>query len=572
MSLLLMFIIGYSLRLNSEYSRVLINFTNYNAVYDILNVQTKELFFNISEQKPYDKTKHYKFIEKINKSVDAINYDKNNLEISSKIEIIRRTTKSIKIYVDVLDTLIQSGASFDKRKTKLDELIKITTLIKDDLQELMALDLNYSQNYIESIQNGFRNTLIIIISAFIITIIACIVFLLRFTKKIVSKIIKIADNANKLASGELNLDEIIFNTNDEFKILATSFNTMKNNVKNYIYQISYNEKRISSILDGMYDCVVIVDMQGIIESCNYATKTLFNYLPDELIGQSIVKLLPELDINKEYDDSQVIDGKLQLTGMKKNGKIFPVEVGFSEIKLEDKEICTLVIHDITEHKEVEKIKDEFISVVSHELRTPLTSIKGGLEFTLSGALGALPEKVVNLLTISHNNAIRLGSLINDILDISKISQGKVEFRFEKLSLAEVIEETINQSAAYAKNLNVTLKIKNPINKDIFINSDKNRLIQVLTNLISNAAKFSYENGDVDVYVEEKEDFAIVNVQDYGVGIPEDCKEKIFQKFFQVDSSATRAQGGTGLGLNITQMLVERMNGKISFISEKGKGS
>jgi len=224
------------------------------------------------------------------------------------------------------------------------------------------------------------------------------------------------------------------------------------------------------------------------------------------------------------------------------------------------------------NKEVEKLKDEFVSIVSHELRTPLTSIKGALEFSLSGVLGAIPEKINELLNIALNNSNRLNNLINDILDINKISQGKIDFTMENLCLLPIIEETINNNISYAKQYDVSICIKNDINNNIYIKTDKNRFIQVLTNLISNAIKFSHKKGQVDIYVEENEKSVLINVQDYGIGIAKKNQEKLFKKFVQVDSSSTRAKGGTGLGLNISKMLIEKMNGKINFVSEENIGT
>jgi signal transduction histidine kinase len=262
----------------------------------------------------------------------------------------------------------------------------------------------------------------------------------------------------------------------------------------------------------------------------------------------------------------------ELFGIKNDKTEVPIEFNLGTIDMNNENIYILVIRDFTERYEVDRVKNEFVSIVSHELRTPLTSIKASLELALTGVLGTVPDKMHEVLDIAHSNSKRLNFLINDILDINKISQGKIDFDFKNLPLLPIIEETIEQNLDYAKQYNVGIEIKDGISDDIIVTADKNRLIQILVNLISNAIKFSHNGGNVHIYVEEKERSVIINVQDYGIGIPEHAQNKIFKKFSQVDSSSTRAKGGTGLGLYINKMLVERMNGKISFVSEENKGS
>ncbi|MDP4268276.1 MAG: hypothetical protein Q8880_12690, partial [Bacteroidota bacterium] len=281
MSLFFLFIIVYSFYLNSQYNQVITNFTYYNSIHVPLNKLNKEIYLDISEQKKFNKESLEDEISQINANINAIKYDTNNLEISSEIEILKRTVKSLNNYINDIDVLVSNDTDFKVRQAKQEDITETTTLIKDNIQQLMSFDLNYSQKLIRDIRNGFHIMLIVISISFVLTIIASIIFLLAFTSAIADKIIKISDNANKLAATDLNVEEINFNTNDEFKILAYSFNKMKNNIKEYINQISYNEKRISSILNGMSDCVITTDITGSIMTCNNSTKNVFNYFPSE---------------------------------------------------------------------------------------------------------------------------------------------------------------------------------------------------------------------------------------------------------------------------------------------------
>lgn len=225
--------------------------------------------------------------------------------------------------------------------------------------------------------------------------------------------------------------------------------------------------------------------------------------------------------------------------------------------------------DITDRKEVEKIKNEFVSTVSHELRTPLTSLSGAIELILSGKMGEFSDKIKSLLNMAHNNSVRLTNLINDILDIEKIEAGKMDFEIKPFELMPLINQAIQLNLQFAQKFNVEIKLMEALS-NVFVQVDSNRLIQVLTNLLSNAIKFSEPNAFVELAVFRINDNVRISVTNYGAEIPQSFKNKIFQKFAQADSSDSRQKGGTGLGLNISKLIVEKMNGQINFVSENNK--
>ena len=213
-------------------------------------------------------------------------------------------------------------------------------------------------------------------------------------------------------------------------------------------------------------------------------------------------------------------------------------------------------------------KSDFLSNMSHELRTPLTVIHGSVKLLLNKSVDD-PVKADNLLKIADNNCQKLIALVNDVLDLTKIEQGKLDFIIAPVELVSVLEESVDINLAYAKQLNVKLDLKYyDFDKTIRVNVDKNRLIQVLRNLISNAVKFSPANDEVVISVEKINDRARVNIIDNGPGIPQELQKNIFQRFYQVDSSITRKTGGTGLGLNISKSIIEQLDGSIGFEIEK----
>jgi PAS domain S-box-containing protein len=228
-----------------------------------------------------------------------------------------------------------------------------------------------------------------------------------------------------------------------------------------------------------------------------------------------------------------------------------------------------------ERSKLDRLKNDFVSTVSHELRTPLTSIRGSLGLILGGVAGPQAPQAEKLLRIAHQNSERLVRLINDLLDIDKIVSGKMEFEWQWLDLAGVVEQAIESNQAYANQIGaqiVYLGAEDGPPVQALVKIDINRLLQVLANLLSNAAKFSPKGGNVEVKMEKSVQSVRVSVRDHGNGISPEFRSKIFEKFSQADSSDTRAKGGTGLGLAISKVLIEQMGGQIGFYSEIGKGA
>lgn len=228
-------------------------------------------------------------------------------------------------------------------------------------------------------------------------------------------------------------------------------------------------------------------------------------------------------------------------------------------------------NDVTELKRVDRMKSEFVSTVSHELRTPLTSIRGSLGLVWGGVTGELPEKAKALVGIAKNNCERLIRLINDILDSEKIESGKMRFEMQPVELAPLMEQVLAANEGFAAQHQVKLVLRagrHPVS----VYADSDRLIQVVTNLLSNAIKFSPAEGTVQILLRCEAERVRVEIRDKGPGIPEEFRKHIFQKFSQADASDTRQRGGTGLGLNISKAIVERMEGSIGFTTEQNVGT
>ncbi len=239
-----------------------------------------------------------------------------------------------------------------------------------------------------------------------------------------------------------------------------------------------------------------------------------------------------------------------------------------------------IVRNMTERKKIERMKSEFVSIVSHELRTPLTSVRGSLGLIIGGVVGEIPPQAKSLLDIAYKNSERLVLIINDILDIEKIESGKMDFHLQPQKLMPLVEQAIDAMRSYGDQFGIQVALQQDI-PNLCVSVDGTRLIQVLTNLLSNAVKFSPPTGTVTVTVsrilaEEVASCTLpwvrVSVSDRGPGISPDFQSRIFQKFAQADSSSTRQKGGTGLGLNISQAIIERLNGTIGFTTAPAEGT
>lgn len=229
------------------------------------------------------------------------------------------------------------------------------------------------------------------------------------------------------------------------------------------------------------------------------------------------------------------------------------------------------IQDISEQREMERVKGEFVSVVSHELRTPLTSIRGSLGLVLGTMSNEMPRNATRLLEIAHTNCERLIVLINDILDIDKIASGNMRFDLQRRSLPAMMRKSVQMTESYAHRFEARLEVRGA-QEEAWVVVDEDRFAQVLLNLLSNASKFSPPHGVVTIEMRVAQGRARVSVTDQGPGIPHDFRARIFERFSQADSSINRRTGGTGLGLHISRQIVERMDGAIGFDTEMGSGS
>lgn len=343
-------------------------------------------------------------------------------------------------------------------------------------------------------------------------------------------------------------------------------------------QLKIADNRIRTVIEHAPSAIVIKDLQGRFQFVNPIFCSWYATSQADLIGRATADFLapPQSDRVAAHErhvlqSNQIVEEERQM--VYPDGKTRDILVQKFPIPGPDNIPTSLgtIVTEISESKKLERLKSEFISTVSHELRTPLTAIKGSLGLIEAGTFGPIPDPVAELVALANNNSTRLIHLVNDILDTEKLDSGGMVFDFGSLDLAQLAAHVVADCQGLESQYRVTFNLLRP-DTEVMVKGDANRLTQVIANLISNAAKFSSPEAKIEICVVAHGDKARVTVQDWGMGISDDFKDQVFERFTQANATDNRQSNGTGLGLSISKTIIERHNGQMSFTSALGKGS
>lgn len=410
-------------------------------------------------------------------------------------------------------------------------------------------------------------------------------------KNLTSPLKALADGVEKIEMGDLS-QRLRVPAADEFGLLADSFNRMaaalaerdgtirrktealqelnellENRVAERTIELRMEMGRLEAILTNMAEGIVVTDSENRVILFNPAAQKILDIVPHRVLHQPIEQVCEA----GSFCALATYIGEQRSDSLRSSGGEEEVEVKGKKLKVHLNSIydeaggfagVVMSLRDITMEEEVDRMKTEFISTVSHELKTPLTSMKGSLQFIMNKGKW-LTDTERELLTICLRNTDRLIRLINDILDISKIEAGRVEFTMKPQSIGELVIYSVEEIKSFAMSRNIS--IINCIGDDIpHIYGDHDRLVQVLTNLLSNSVKFSPAGQVVMVSAVKQGNYVAVSVADHGKVIVWSDREKLFKKFQQLETSSGGDRGGTGLGLAICKEIVERHHGKIYY--------
>ena len=422
------------------------------------------------------------------------------------------------------------------------------------------------------VRHYIREINLLILQSFLIVGFLSFLIAFVFTSRLTSPIHEMEQFTERLREGE-DPGSLMINSSDETGRLARNINYMVLELKEKIQSANEEKGKLESVLASMEDGILLLDTDDKIEAINDASKKIFTTRFHDIVGKTPLEAFRNIDMQKALD-------RFKETGTPVSREIILGEEDQTELDVtispvhglpEGKEKAMIVMHDVTRLKKLEKVRADFVANVTHEIKTPLTAILGFIE-TLEG--GAIDERntAKKFLHTIHDNAERLDRLVDDLRVISDAELGDMKFSFEGVSLNGVIENalTVIERKASEKRLVIEKEIPDDLPS---IWGDRDRLHQIMLNVLDNAVKFTPDEGKISIKaLDGKDGNVYIKTSDTGIGIPKGEISRLGERFYRVDKTRSRELGGTGLGLSIVKHLMTAHNGRIEIDSQLGRGT
>lgn len=492
--------------------------------------------------------------------------------------IIRATTdvndrssigkKSIDSYIDQF---------IDKSFIALDETsgnrVLINIRVLESVGDVVVGSL-YIRGDLEKQYQEISNIALIFVTATIIAIAIAIIVSMLVARSITQPIGEMREQALRIAKGDYS-HTIDIKAHDELGQLAETFNQLAERIEETQEAMEAERNRLDSVLTYMTDGVIATDRRGRVIMINEMALSLLNLKQEESIGESVLKLL---DIEESYTLRSLLENTEEML-LERSSDVshmnrLILRVDFSMIRRESGFISGLVavLHDVTEQEKTEQERRDFVSNVSHELRTPLTSMRSYIEALHDGAWKD-GEIAPHFLEVTLEETDRMIRMINDLLSLSKLDSGNAQLQLEFVNFNNLVNFVLDRFDMMVNNTEKSYKIQREFTKrDLWLEIDTDRIIQVIDNIMNNAIKYSPDGGTVTVRLIETHNHVILSVSDQGMGIPRKDLDKIFDRFYRVDKARARQQGGTGLGLAISRDVLKAHGGSIWAESRENYGS
>lgn len=434
----------------------------------------------------------------------------------------------------------------------------------------------YVKDTQEEVRSFTKMIFIMTIQAMLIALAGALLLSFFLARAITEPIRKLTVGAQKIADGEFS-EKIDVKGNDEIGALSETFSNMKDVLKNTLDEISGERQKFETLFLYLKDAVVAFNKEGKLMHINKMAKRLFGFLSPEsddyMKDFNFSSMINVLQINyREVSVKYKENKNYVVNDVMYDGKA--LDVTFAEFKYaehgETMRGIMCLIHDVTGRYELDKSRREFVADVSHELRTPLTGIKGAVETVLENP--TLDEDTKNnFLEMAIEECDRMTRLVGDLLVLSRLDNKKTSWKIETFDAERFIEHIYDVMSVSAKEREQTLTMK--CESDIpDVTADKEKLQQVIINIVSNAVKYTPKGGNVAITAKNSGEFFLISVSDNGIGIPKDDLPRIFERFYRVEKSRTSDAGGTGLGLAIAKEIIDAHGGDIKIDSEIGRGT
>jgi PAS domain S-box-containing protein len=446
-----------------------------------------------------------------------------------------------------------------KLQTEMNDLFTLADQLVEEQQTLQKAKVIAQSRYRDDVK-----ALIVVVA--LLNIGLATVLALYVNRSTTRRLEGLLENTKRLASDK-PLSPPLKGDNDEIAALDTAFRSMASALAEAI-------AKERAVLENAADVICTIDDEGRFTTANPATLKLWGYAPEDLLGGRLSFILPPDDSDSTLASvrSQVaskVGGTFEAPVKCKDGSLAQTLWTTQWSDRENALFC--VVHDISERKRIENLKQEFVAMVSHELRTPLTSVQGFLSILSAGAYAELDKPGAESLQMAEQNVGRVINLVNDILDVEKLNTGLLRFDMADIALNKLISDGLNSVMALADQKDVDFVYSAPT--DLIVRADGERITQVIINLLSNAIKFSPEGKKVEVVVSDRGAEVEVSVIDQGRGVPLAERAEVFERFHQVQAADGKSHRGTGLGLAICKALIEQHGGTIGVVDGRsGVGS
>lgn len=411
----------------------------------------------------------------------------------------------------------------------------------------------------------------IFIRAMVLALLITVVLGFVIARSITVPINDVTEKAEKMAQGDFS-QEVSVKSDDEIGRLAEMFNLLRKQLNQTLTEISNEKSKLETILRYMADGLIAVDLSGHIIHANPAAMEMLSITEDDMKNKHYDSIIGEynenLTIEKVRENCK--DGGVA-EDFVYGGSTFAVRYDrFKNEKDEDIGII-MIIQDITERQKLENMQMDFVANVSHELKTPLTTIKSYTETLISGEVED-KDLAKTFLGIIDTEADRMNRLVKDLLQLSRLDYQQEKWYKKESNLISLLKSVVTKVELTARSKNLHLNYIFDENKRLMVVIDKDRIEQVILNVLSNAIKYTQDGGRIDIDAFNVDKNAYIIIADNGIGIPEKEISRVFERFFRVDKARSRAMGGTGLGLAISKQIVEEHNGSIEIESKEGKGA
>ena len=442
-------------------------------------------------------------------------------------------------------------------------------LIEENQKEMMKIAKDAKQTSDEAI--------IAVLFSALIAVGLSIITMIQFTRRIIEPAEKLTETVNQIGRGRLDL-KIDIKTNDEIGELSREFNKMTERLRKYeelnIEKLISEKQKSETIVEGISDAIVVCDSESNIQLINHSAEELLDVQENDVIGKKVNDCIHDdrvLEIFQSPRNTAVLS-QPYLQFKHHGGHVF-LRPRVSEIPSlhGGRGGLVLILQDVTQFKELDKMKSDFMAAVSHEFRTPLTSINMSVDILTQRLLGPLTQSQEDIVASCKQDCERLTKLVKELLQLSKLESGKFEIRKDLIDLSKIIESSIQPLQLPFKEKDVILKFM-PEDQPSLLIGDEQQLSWVISNLVNNALRYTNPGGKVDIKIQCDGGYIILKVSDTGRGIPPEYIDKIFDKFVQVKQTLDATPGSVGLGLAIVKEIVEMYGGKIRVESEVNKGS